>query len=249
MEDEQKLGQKMEQELDRETKVEVKKALEPQESIAPVADGKSIVIMLVVVLGVFFFAIAGFKTYDYFTSAAVINVDDLHNENLQGNLDDKEGYMYNGYSWVYADGLWWTEVDRFGTLLKIPLHFGPKDVEKIPVVGTLSPGFDRGENIYIAVDPNITNKYYTLALSELNFNIIKGVDRNIVTSCTENSSICENRTIINCENTQSLPVIQLVVENVSKIEFKGTCIKISGSEYELVKAVDRVLMMWYKVIK
>lgn len=231
-----------------QTKVEIEKAFNSEEVNAPSADGKVIVIMLLIIVGVFFLAIAGFKTYDYFNSEKVINVDDLHQENLLGNLDQTEGYMYNGFSWVYADGLWWTELDRFGTLLKVPLHFGPKDVKNISIVGSLSSDFNKGEVVYIAIDPNVTNKYYTLALSELNFNIIKGIDRNIITSCTENSSICDNRTIINCETAQGRPIIQLVVANVTQVEFKDTCIKISGNGYDLVKAVDRVLMNWYGII-
>ncbi|MFA6461283.1 MAG: hypothetical protein WCV90_03375 [Candidatus Woesearchaeota archaeon] len=248
MEEEQKQEQNIKVNGAPEPKIEANKAINSEEGNTSSMDGKVIVVMLLVVVGIFFLAIAGFKTYNYFTSAEVINIDDLHQENLQGNLDETEGYMYNGFSWIYADGLWWTELDRFGTLLKIPLHFGPKDVENISVIGTLSPDFNKGQIVYVAVDPNITNKYYTLGLSELNFNIIKGIDRNIVTSCTENSSICDNRTIVSCETAKGRPIIQLVVANVTQVEFKNTCIKISGDGYDLVKAVDRVLMKWYGII-
>lgn len=249
MGNEPKMGRTLEQKMSKEKELEIQKALQEEDSSAP-TDSKSILIIVALIVGVFAFAIAGLKLYgNYFTSAAVVNVDDLHKENLNGDLNEKEGYMYNGFSFVYADGLWWTEVNRFGTLLKIPLHFSPKEVESIPVTGTLDPAFNQGEVVYIAINPNITNKYYTLALSELNFNIIKGIDKNIVASCTEENYVCENRTIINCQNTQGNPVIELAVENQTGIQLSGTCMKIFGQDYELVKAVDKVLLQWYGVIK
>ncbi len=241
-----------------ENKIKLEKATEhhPEEDSTPVTDTKTILIAVGIIIGIFAFSIVGFKLYEkYAGGAEVINVDDLHKENLNGNLNEKEGYMYNGYSFVYVDGLWWTEVNRFGTLLKIPLHFGAKEVESIPVTGTLDAAFNKGEFVYIAINPETTNKYYTLGLSELNFNIIKGIDRSIEAACTENNSICDNRTIISCEKTLGKPVVELVLTNHTdsansgKIEFKGSCIRISGQDYELVKAVDKVLLRWYGIMK
>ncbi len=236
-------------------KTEAEHQAQPEES-TPATDTKTILIVVGIIIGIFAFSIAGFKLYEtYMGGAEVINVDELHKENLQGDLNEEEGYMYNGYSFVYVDGLWWTEVNRFGTLLKIPLHFGAKDVDDIPVTGTLDQAFNKGEIVYIAISPETTNKYYTLGLSELNFNIIKGIDRSIEAACTENNSICDNRTIISCENTQGKPVVELELTNYTnstgsgKIEFKGSCIKISGQDYELVKAVDKVLLTWYGIMK
>ncbi|MBI4981300.1 hypothetical protein HZC30_07150 [Candidatus Woesearchaeota archaeon] len=241
-----------------EDKIKLEKATEhhSEEDSTPVTDTKTILIAVGIIIGIFAFSIVGFKLYEkYFSETQVVNVDDLHKENLQGELNEKEGYMYNGYSFVYVDGLWWTEVNRFGTLLKIPLHFGAKEVESIPVTGTLDSAFNNGELVYIAINPETANKYYTLALSELNFNIIKGIDRSIEAACTENNSICDNRTIVSCENTQGNPVVELALTNYTdsansgKIEFKGSCIRISGQDYELVKAVDKVLLRWYGIMK
>jgi hypothetical protein len=249
MSDEQ-LGQELEQKAQQEEQVEVQKALSSEADASNKGDGKAIFIMLAVIIGVFALTFAGFKLYDGVTAAAVIDIDALHQDNLNGDLSEEEGYVYEGYSFVYVDGLWWTEVKPKSTLIKIPLHFGAKQVENISVQGTLdTKGFNNGKEVYIAVDPNIVNKYYTLSLSELTFNIVKGVDRNIITSCTENASICENRTIVNCDSTQGLPVIQLTVANETKVEYKGTCILISGDDYDLVRATDRVLLKWYGIMK
>ena len=81
-------------------------------------DGKAIVISILVIIGIFVLAFGGFQSYNSITAATVINVDDLHQENVNGNLDTEEGYLYNGFSFVLVDGLWWTEVSRDNKLTK-----------------------------------------------------------------------------------------------------------------------------------
>ncbi len=218
------------------------------DSEAVSSDGKGLLFIVLGIVGLFILLIAGFGTYNYFTTAAVVNVDELHQKNLAGNLDESEGYTYNGYSFVKADGLWWTEMNKFGTLLKVPLHFGPKELEEVPISGELDSSFNEGEEVFIAIDPDVQNKYYTLAISELSFNMVKGLDRLPVGSCTKENWACDNRTIVSCENPLGKPVIELALANETKIELQGTCIKVSGREYGIVKAVDRILYQWYGVM-
>lgn len=213
------------------------------------SDSKGLLFIVLGIVGIFVLIMGSFSAYHYFSTAAVVSVDELHQQNLQGDLNEEEGYVYNGYSFVKADGLWWTQMNKFGTLLKIPLHFGPKELEDIPVSGTLNDSFNRGDNVYIAIDPDVQDKYYTLAISELSFNTVKGMDRLPIGSCTKNNWACDNRTIISCNNTQGKPVIELALANETKVELQGTCIKVSGKEYGIVKAVDRILYQWYGVMK
>ena len=192
--------------------------------------GKGIVIMMLVLIGIFALFIGGSYVYNKLTSADVVNIDQLHEQNLEEKLDEETGYVYNGYSFVKADGLWWTEIHIREMNLNIPLHFGPKEVEFVPMKGTMDPAFNIGENMYIAIDPTTADKYYTLATSELSFNIAKGINRIPVGSCTEENYICENRTIVSCENTQGKPVVELALAEETRIDISGTCIKVSGSE-------------------
>ena|SRR3989344_4961588 len=210
--------------------------------------GKGIVIMMLVLIGIFALFIGGSYVYNKLTSADVVNIDQLHEQNLEEKLDEETGYVYNGYSFVKADGLWWTEIHIREMNLNIPLHFGPKEVEFVPMKGTMDPAFNIGENMYIAIDPTTADKYYTLATSELSFNIAKGINRIPVGSCTEENYICENRTIVSCENTQGKPVVELALAEETRIDISGTCIKVSGSEYGIVKAVDRLLYHWYGIM-
>ncbi len=249
--DENKFGQAMEKELEKEEVLEIEKAIEEDldEPEADKSDAKGILITVVILIGIFALFIGGFKFYNGITTAAVIDVDELHQDNLQGNLDEEEGYVFNGYSFVKVDGLWWTEMDKFGTTLKVPLHFAPKELEEIEITGDLSPLFNLGEDVYVAIDPNVVNKYYTLAVSELSFNIVKGMDRKPVGSCTEVGYGCEERDIISCENNpNNLPVIELDLSQEPSVVIEETCIKVSGWEYGIVKAVDRLLYQWYGVM-
>lgn len=215
----------------------------------PPSDGKNVLILIGILLAVFAVVIGGFKTYNHFAPAAVVVIDDLHKDNLDGKLDQDQGYVYNGFSFVKADGLWWTSVEVSDRIIKVPMHYGPKDVETIPVSGKLTPEFNKGEKIYVSIDPTINyDKYYTLGLMELNTNILQGARRNIEAACSKENTVCENRTIINCENNPlHQPVVQLVRDEKASVQLTGSCIKISGKDEDFVKAVDKVLYGWYKV--
>ena len=243
--------------------LEIEKATEPkiknleegevpdEEDYQDSSDKKIIIVVTAIIIGLFLVTIGGFSLYNNLTTAGVINIDDLHQDNLNNQLKDEEGYIYNGFSFVKVDGLWWTEMNKFGVLLKVPLHFAPKDLEDIPLEGKLNLDFNIGEDVYIAIDPYTINKYYSLAISELSLNLVKGMDRIPVGSCTEESPDCVGREIINCENPRGFPVVELAFEpNLEpRIEFKDTCVKIIGGDnYGIVKAVDRLLYEWYGVM-
>lgn len=241
-----KISQALEREKERPFQEELKKALRENEEGK---EKRNLFLILGLLVGILLFTVGGFKAYEYFTSAQVINIDDLHQQNLRGGLDEKEGYLYGAYSFVYVDGLWWTEMDRGNILLKVPLHFGPREVEEVKIEGHLDdPNFNQGEEVYVVIDPEFANKYYSLALSELSLNIVKGINRKPTAVCSKENEICEGREILNCEETQGKPVIELRYGGEPKIILKGTCILITGEDYGLVKAADRLIWQWYGVM-
>ncbi|MBI2573515.1 hypothetical protein HYV86_06640 [Candidatus Woesearchaeota archaeon] len=201
-----------------------------------------------IIIGIFILVIGGFALYNHYNPAPQ-TIDDLHALNLQGELSPEEGYIYNGYSFVKSDGLWWSEIQDDGRTVKFPLHFGPLEVQDIPIHGGLSPQFENGSEIFIAIDPTIENKYYTLAISEMSINIAKGIARMPVGACTQEDPICENRTIINCDTAAGKPVIEFAVSNITQVTLRDTCIRIEGNDYDLTKAVDRLLYHWYNVVE
>jgi len=227
-------------------------------------ESKNTFIAIAVILGVFIIAFAGFKISDSFntiTAAPVVHLDDLHAQNVLGELSIDEGYMYKDFSFVFAVGLWWTQIIKASQagreLIKFPLHYGPKDLVFVDFSGELEESFASRVEVFLAIDPLVVNKYYSLALSEISFNMAQGIGRKPIGSCTEEGFGCENREIVSCDNNpHKLPVIELeLVEvaegepEVSKVEFLNDCIKISGSDEGITKAADYIILGWYGVIE
>jgi hypothetical protein len=246
-----KLGEELEKQQIKEEQKAVNLAVEEEAGTALKDDGKSLLWIILIISGIFVVFIGGVKVYDHFTSATVVSIDDFLQKNLEEEgLGEGEGYVYNGFSIVKVDGLWWTDLNRHSEIIRIPLHFSPKEVETVPISGTLNEvDFNKETNLYLAINPLVRDKYYTLALSELTFNIAKGIDRTPIGSCTEENFACENRTIVSCADTQGKAVIELELAEQTSIEYSGSCIKLSGNGYELTKAVDKILYMWYGIMK
>ena len=180
---------------------------------------------------------------------------ELSNESYSEN-GDTISYQYGDFRFALYDGLWWTAVyleDR-NTILQVPLHYGALDIEHVVFSGELDLEVDDDADIYIAIDPNVQNKYYTLALSEINFNLVKGIMRRPVAGCTVSHEACTEREVISCSNNpDNLPIIEFVLEEDAlngrgRVEFDEMCIKVIGNEDELLKAADALILLWYGII-
>lgn len=215
---------------------------------APPNEGRNLLIAIGVIIAIIALFLASVLLYPKVVGQP-LSIEELHQRNLEGKLSPEEGYIYRGYSIVKAEGLWWVSLNRFDTLVHTRLQYGPREVEHIPIIGSLNDSFNQGPVVYQAINPTIQSKHYTLALVEINSNIIQGINRGIQTACTQEDSICDNRTIVSCQNTQGLPVIELAVGEPAQVELIGSCIKIQGQDDELVKAAERVLYKWYGVME
>ena len=218
-----------------------------EEKIDTKEDSKNLFLTIAVLFGIFILIFGGVTWYMSFSDDP-LTLDGMHQKNYQGDLDESQGYVYNGFSFVYAEGLWWTDVQVVGKIVRIPLHFGPKELEYIEIEGNVDAEFNKGGEIYVAIDPLTINKFYTLGISELSFNMVKGIGREPVGSCTKEHPACDNRTIVSCENNPGKPVVELAIDTGTKIEVSDMCIKVSGQDMEFVKAVDRLLYKWYGVM-
>jgi hypothetical protein len=243
--------------LEEENQKEMQEALEEEkfaEENKPkkTSDSKFILFTVIIVIGVIAFSLGGsLNLYDKAKvtgSSIAYTLQDLHIENLNGNLDESIGIVYDGFSIVKYEGLWYTRKETETRIIEFPLHYNPLEVQEVIMEGKLAAEFNKGEEVFIAIDPAIANKFYTLALSELSFNIVKGLERTPVGSCTIEDPVCEGREIISCDDSKGKPVIELALSEETKIESIGTCIKVSGTDEELVKAVNRLLYEWYRII-
>ena len=245
--DERDIGKSMETRTEKEEMQQLERAIQETEEKE---SGKSVLIALLVLVGFVALSLGGFKAYTHFTGADVVDIDLLHQQNLEGSLGGQEGYVYEGFSFIHADGLWWTEIQLKNVLVKVPLRFGPRELAEVKIEGKLDPLFNEGSEAYMAIDPEFSNKYYTLALSELNLNLASGLGKMPIGACTWNKAgVCEEREIYSCDNTRGKPVIELRYGGEPKITLDGTCILVSGEEYGLVQAADRLIWQWYGVMK
>ncbi len=179
-------------------------------------------------------------------------ISELHEKNIKGELGPDEGYMYDGYSFVRRGGMWFTQVQRKGTkeLYNVRLHYGPREVENIPVVGSVSD-FKNFNGTHVAFDPSGRNHTYTaLASAELSVNLAQVFNIMPVAACTRNTTpVCYSRPIVNCSNPKN-PVIFMDKSDDNEVvrENEG-CIRIAGKGTSLVKATDRLLFDWFGIIK
>ncbi|HLD33405.1 MAG TPA: hypothetical protein VJB66_01675 [Candidatus Nanoarchaeia archaeon] len=183
------------------------------------------------------------------TPTGAVTFDDLHRLNLEGKLDPDRGYVYNGFSFVLFDGLWYTNVDVNDKLYRIPLHFGPRDLENVTAFGELGLNFNVGEEVYITISPNESGSdYVALAASELAQNMVTAIHRAPIGSCDRNeTAMCETRPIVTCDTTDKPMVYLLNTDTPPEIELNGQCITVRGKDYDLVRAVDFLILRWYNV--
>jgi len=202
-------------------------------------------------IGIIIFIFIAFLAFNFISQSTptgnIITIDELFQKNLQGDLPEEQGYFYNEFSFVFFDGLWYTEVQPNQNTYQVPLHFGPKDLENISIKGKLDDRFQKGD-VYLTFNPLTSDDFLGVAIGEISQSVSRAIGRKPIGACDRNETTsCQNRPIINCTNTDQA-VIFFSQEPGPEIELKGNCLIIKGQEYDIVKAADRVLMQWYKIM-
>lgn len=206
-------------------------------------------IMLVIfVFGLLAVIILGIKVY---TKPEIVSIDDLHKQNIEGKLDPDKGYMFNGFSFVYSNGMWFTKIRKLDAneIFNVQLHYGPKETLNISVDGDIRQ-FSTINGTYITFDPlGADLSHVALSASELSINLAVFFKMYVVAACTKNETdICKKREIVNCENNNKNPVVYIEEAAKTRIIQQKNCIRIQGNGFELVRAVDRLLYEWMNVI-
>jgi len=207
-----------------------------------------ILIVSIAIIVLIIAVIIGFKFFGQ--KNEVKTIDDLHSLNLQGKLKKDQGYVYNAYSFVSANGLWYTQVQRGNNLFEIALHYGPRDVEDVLIEGKLNGTlFNAEKSIYITFDPLGQNlNYVALSVGEFDQNIIKAFNKMPIAACDKNETeACAGRPIITCNNTQR-PVLYLQQKPETKVIYKNNCMIVQGIGPEIVKATNRLLLKLYGIM-
>jgi len=211
-----------------------------------------------IALAVLVLLLLGIFLIPRFFDQGVQTLGELHTENLN-NGDSDTAYVYNGYSFVHYDGLWYTQIlDQFSQeVYDVPLHYGPRDLTDVIVYGDLNQFFaevSQGDingsfgRYYLTFDPDNENmSYVALAAGELSQNLVTTFNMAPVSACTSEGEGCNAVPIVTCDNTDD-PVIYLAVKEPTVVYANGNCITIQGTQEQLVRAVDRFLLKLYNVM-
>ncbi|RMF06427.1 hypothetical protein D6764_02310 [Candidatus Woesearchaeota archaeon] len=193
----------------------------------------------------------------FLTKQEVKTIDDAFRETLNG-VENEHQFVYNGFAFVYYDGLWYTQVASKKSIYTIPFHYSPKEVENVSFSGYSEefmtyminhPLSDGKVGTFITFDPTDKNqKYLALANGEFSFSFVKTTGATVAPACTKNETYaCSNLPILTC-NESKMPVIffdntdsEMGEDENAKVSITKTCVTISGSGPEIVRAADRFL--------
>lgn len=189
--------------------------------------------------------------YKYFTKPEILTPDEMHAKNLAGKLDPKIGYVYKGFSFVYYDKLWFTQMHRPGTdkLYNIQLHYSPRDLENV----SLGDGIERFGTLpstYVTFDPRDEKlAYIALAAGEFGLSTAVVLNMTPVPACMRNeTAACAKVATISCAADKKHAIVELTRSGTAKAELEGNCLKLFGEDTELIRALDRVLLLWMGIM-
>ncbi|MBS3175998.1 hypothetical protein J4457_02065 [Candidatus Woesearchaeota archaeon] len=156
---------------------------------------------------------------------------------------------YNNFRFVKIDLIWYTQWVKGNTTYNLPFRYNPYEVENVSVTGDLDARFNQRE-IYITHDPADANlSFVALSATSLSQSLAKAFNLKPVGACARNETVgCIDRPIVTCQ-TENISVIYLKQDPETKVVLNGNCMTIQGQDYELLRATDRILFEWYRILK
>ena len=202
----------------------------------------NIIILMVSIIAVLGLILIGLKIF------SPPSLDEIKQDIIEQG-ETEHGYLYNGFVFIYKDGLWHTEWQNGEFIYNLHFHYGPRDVEDVPIIGGLSPDVDTSQ-FYLTFEPTDDNvSLIAVASSELGLNLVKALNTKIKPACASNETIaCSDRPIITCNNTDEA-VIFVKRDDETKVTLDGNCMIIQGERDQLFRSVDKVLFNLYHVIE
>lgn len=161
-----------------------------------------------------------------------------------------ETVNYNNFEFTKIAGTWYAQWQHENRLISLALRYNPYEVEDVQVTGGITEDFQQTD-IHITFDPYSdpeSFKYLALASSELSQSIVKAFNKNVIPACTQyENETCSNISIVTCDDTDKA-VIQIIAEEPTQITMQDNCIILQGKDFELLRSVDKLLYLWYKII-
>jgi hypothetical protein len=163
-------------------------------------------------------------------------------------IETNPSVTVNGFVFEYYGGLWNTQWQLKDQIFNLRLHYNPQQVEDIKLEGQADARFNQ-PHTFITFDPGEENlSYVALSAAELSMSMVNVFNITPVAACSENlTDACSNRPIVNCNNTNA-SVIYFKSGQPTKLDFRGNCLMIQGQGTELLRATERFLYAWYRIL-
>ncbi len=165
----------------------------------------------------------------------------------------EDSYTYNYFDFVKEQGTWFTNVVYGNDTLSVGLRYGPRELEDIPVIGSITNFRDSYNFYYITFDPSEDNhdKYVTMSDAEVSVNLVLHFGKSIEAGCTKEDSVCNttNTSIVTCDSTSQGVIFLNHAPGGPKIEINGNCAIITGEGPDMVRAADRFMYGMYGIMK
>ncbi len=167
---------------------------------------------------------------------------------------DYPHYTYNGFEFYQYGGLWNTQWQRGDKLYDVHIRYGPREAEDVNFFSGHDASFNPKGILYLTHDPKESGLgYVALASAEISFTLSQVFNVTPIAACSQNTTeACYTRPIVNCETNPENAVIYLKeIEDPSQtaIVINGNCMLIQGNKEELVRAADKVIWIWYGIIR
>lgn len=186
------------------------------------------------------------------SSKKPMTLEEMHLALIRGELSADEGFIYNGFSFVYFNDLWNTQVRSkgYGKTFDIQIRNSPLELEDVIISGDPLHFFGELQSraLYITFDPEDDNlSRVALAGAELSRNLGDVFGIKAYSACTKNvTGICQLRPTITCEDPY--PTIYIKQAEKTAIIRDKDCIILQGDGEGVVKATERLMLGWYGVM-
>ncbi len=159
---------------------------------------------------------------------------------------------YNGFIFTNQSNIWMTQIQIDNKLYNLMFKYPPYEVENIKI-NYLPNNFTKltkqHNHIYVTFDPEDNNMaYIAVSAADLSRALTRVYGLTPIPACTKNvTSGCASAAIQTC-NTTGRPTIYIDDDPIQDITYKGNCLIIQGEKEDLTKAVEKVILNWYKII-
>ena len=167
----------------------------------------------------------------------------------QSTSQESGSTRYNNYKFVYSTEGWETSIKTTRGQYYIATKYLPNDVENINYLGSSISKNDFQSIIYLVAKTDAERA----AAIEIDKNLIAQKKETACLPEDANESACYNMTIKNCESANYLQKIIVLDEtdneNETSIIYSSNCLRIKGSQHNLIRAADKAVFMIFDIIK